>query len=148
MLEIPIKIEATVPTNDHWLWSNKPAFSVSHPNQMYGGRVFVEVWEDNAQLVCDDLARRWLKEAAYALRLGSRLGTYEVAILPQELTQSGPATQPAELVSVDSTIGEQKPYLGRIIIEAWNGKLVVGVSGDEERVKKAATIILEQTRWS
>jgi len=118
----PAGATPAAPAATRRLWGAEPL--LRHvPGQAYLGRVFVEVWDGNDQLVLCGADASLVTRAGMAIqrpyvpvRDGAVPGTNEAA--------GGPDTRRA--------------FLGRVIVELWSDEAVIGITGTDPRILERA----------
>ena len=115
------------PMGNDGIWINKPAI-MQLLNQSYLGRLFVEVWEVDLQVVSTGAGV--LERSLSALRGEHiRVPRHNIPWLDISATGGG---------------GPDDPFLGTVIVEVWQNDTVVGLIGsNDDRVLQRATAQLD-----
>jgi hypothetical protein len=116
---IPIGSTPAAPAANRSLWGLAPILRLL-PGQYYLGRVFVEVWDGNDQLVVPGNA-----DSSLVARAGTALRGQHILLQGREV--------PGTNAAAGGTIANQI-FLGRVIIELWSSDAVVGITGSDPRV--------------
>ena len=117
-MEEPIKSVQSVPSGaNRSIWAHRPQMATI-PGDQYQGRVFLDVY---------------VSEVRYAVCGGDRALLNRVrSVLQGEFTP----LRGLQLPWANEPVGgsPEAQFLGRVIVECWQGEAVVGISGDEAQV--------------
>ena len=123
----PVKSEEAVgigPNKELW---SKRALLRDRRGHNFEGRVFVEVWDEDAHLVVgEDNPALWAKA------LETLEGEFSPIVSPETPLTDEPATGAQEA----------QAFLGRVVVEVWEDQSLVGLTGSDPRVVERAVEML------